>query len=282
MLLIDLALLIIIAIAAGLIGSTFGVGGGIILVPLLILMFNIPIKVAAGISIVSIIATSLMSSSVYLKNGIANLKLGVILQAAMGTGSVIGALISVYAPEEFITLVFSIMLFYASYMMVRNTKTANKELNSSIGFAARLGLDGVFIDRSENRKVTYGVRNVGWGFFTSIFGGIVAGMLGVGGGLINVPVISMLMGAPIKVAIATSQFIIGITAVSGSIIYITRGFVDPIIAAPVILGIVIGAFIGSNYMPRIRNITLKRLFTLYLIYTAIKLIMKVIGISLPF
>jgi uncharacterized membrane protein YfcA len=113
-------------------------------------------------------------------------------------------------------------------------------------------------------------------------GRAIAGMLGVGGVLISVPIISMQIGAPIKVAIATSQFIIGITAVSGSIVYIERGLVDPIIAAPVILGIIIGAFIGSNYMPKIRNITLKRLFTLYLIYTAIKLIMKIIGIPLPF
>lgn len=282
MILIELALIILVAIIAGLIGSIFGVGGGIILVPLLVLLFNIPIKVAAGISIVSIIATSLMSTSIYLKSGVTNLRLGVILQVAMGTGSVIGALISVYVPEEIITLVFSIMLFYASYMMIKSSRMADNVLTASVGIAARLGLDGMFTDKSEHREIFYGVKNIGLGFFTSIFGGIVAGMLGVGGGLINVPVISILMGAPIKVAIATSQFIIGITAVSGSIVYVEKGLVDPIIATPVILGIIIGAFIGSNYMPKIRNITLKRLFTLYLVYTAIKLIMKVIGISLPF
>lgn len=275
-----LVLIILVSIIAGLIGSIFGVGGGIILIPLLVLLFNIPIKVAAGISMVSIIATSLMSSSIYLKNGITNLKLGIILQSTMSTGSIIGALISVYAPEEIITLVFSLMLFYASYMMIKEHK--NNVLTTSVGIAAKLDLDGMFMDKSENFKVSYGVKNIGWGLFTSIFGGMIAGMLGVGGGLINVPIISMLMGAPIKVAIATSQFIIGITAVSGSIVYIERGLVDPIIAAPVILGIIIGAFIGSNYMPKIRNITLKRLFTLYLIYTAIKLIMKIIGIPLPF
>jgi len=282
LILIELALIILIAVIAGLIGSIFGVGGGIILVPLLVLLFNIPIKVAAGISIVSIIATSLMSTSIYLKSGVTNLKLGVILQAAMSTGSIIGALISVYVPEEIITLVFSSMLFYASYMMIKSTRTADNILATSVGLAAKLDLDGTFTDKSEHREVFYGVKNIGWGFFTSIFGGMVAGMLGVGGGLINVPVISILMGAPIKVAIATSQFIIGITAVSGSIVYVGKGLVDPIIATPVILGIIIGAFVGSNYMPKIRNITLKRLFTLYLVYTAIKLIMKVIGISLPF
>jgi uncharacterized membrane protein YfcA len=126
-----LVLIILVGIIAGLIGSIFGVGGGIILIPLLVLLFNIPIKVAAGISMVSIIATSLMSSSIYLKNGITNLKLGIILQSTMSTGSIIGALISVYAPEEIITLVFSLMLFYASYMMIKEHK--NNVLTTSVG-----------------------------------------------------------------------------------------------------------------------------------------------------
>ncbi len=278
----ELILLILVAIIAGLIGSIFGVGGGIILVPLLVFVFNIPIRIAAGISIVSIIATSLMGSSVYLKSEITNVKLGAILQAAMSTGSIIGALISVYASEEIISLAFSFMLFYASYMMIRSAQSSDKELNTSEGIASQLKLDGTFLDKSEGRIVNYGVKNLAKGFFISILGGMIAGMLGVGGGLINVPVISMLMGAPIKVAIATSNFIIGITAVSGSIVYFIRGLVDPLIVAPVVIGIVIGAFIGANYMPKIRNITLKRLFSLYLIYTAVRLILRSLGIPIPF
>lgn len=279
---IELILLILVAIIAGLIGSIFGVGGGIVLVPLLVFMFNIPIKAAAGISIVSIIATSLMSSSIYLKNGITNIKIGAVLQAAMSTGSIIGALISVYASEEIISIAFGFMLFYASYMMIRSTRSSNEELSKSQGIASKLKLDGSFLDESENRVINYGVKNIVPGFFISILGGIVAGMLGVGGGLINVPVISILMGAPIKVAIATSNFIIGVTALSGSIVYFIRGLINPIIVAPVVLGIVIGAFIGANYMPKIRNITLRRLFSLYLIYTAIKLFLRSLGIQLPF
>ncbi|MGB9728430.1 MAG: sulfite exporter TauE/SafE family protein [Thermoprotei archaeon] len=278
----ELILLILVAIIAGLIGSVFGVGGGIILVPLLVFIFNIPIRVAAGISIVSIIATSLMGSSVYLKNEITNVKIGAILQAAMSTGSIIGALISVYTSEEIISLAFSFMLFYASYMMIRSAQSSDKELNTSEGIASKLKLDGTFLDKSEGRIVNYGVKNLVQGFFISILGGMIAGMLGVGGGLINVPVISMLMGAPIKVAIATSNFIIGITAVSGSIVYFIRGLVNPLIVAPVVIGIVIGAFIGANYMPKIRNITLKRLFSLYLIYTAVRLILRSLGIPIPF
>jgi len=278
----ELILLILVAIIAGLIGSVFGVGGGIILVPLLVFIFNIPIRVAAGISIVSIIATSLMGSSVYLKNEITNVKIGAILQAAMSTGSIIGALISVYTSEEIISLAFSFMLFYASYMMIRSAQSSDKELNTSEGIASKLKLDGTFLDKSEGRIVNYGVKNLVQGFFISILGGMIAGMLGVGGGLINVPVISMLMGAPIKVAIATSNFIIGITAVSGSIVYFIRGLVNPLIVAPVVIGIVMGAFIGANYMPKIRNITLKRLFSLYLIYTAVRLILRSLGIPIPF
>ncbi len=282
MIMTELILLILVAIIAGLIGSVFGVGGGIILVPLLVFIFNIPIRVAAGISIVSIIATSLMGSSVYLKNEITNVKIGAILQAAMSTGSIIGALISVYTSEEIISLAFSFMLFYASYMMIRSAQSSDKELNTSEGIASKLKLDGTFLDKSEGRIVNYGVKNLVQGFFISILGGMIAGMLGVGGGLINVPVISMLMGAPIKVAIATSNFIIGITAVSGSIVYFIRGLVNPLIVAPVVIGIVMGAFIGANYMPKIRNITLKRLFSLYLIYTAVRLILRSLGIPIPF
>ena len=282
MIMTELILLILVAIIAGLIGSVFGVGGGIILIPLLVFIFNIPIRVAAGISIVSIIATSLMGSSVYLKNEITNVKIGAILQAAMSTGSIIGALISVYTSEEIISLAFSFMLFYASYMMIRSAQSSDKELNTSEGIASKLKLDGTFLDKSEGRIVNYGVKNLVQGFFISILGGMIAGMLGVGGGLINVPVISMLMGAPIKVAIATSNFIIGITAVSGSIVYFIRGLVNPLIVAPVVIGIVIGAFIGANYMPKIRNITLKRLFSLYLIYTAVRLILRSLGIPIPF
>ena len=282
MIMTELILLILVAIIAGLIGSVFGVGGGIILVPLLVFIFNIPIRVAAGISIVSIIATSLMGSSVYLKNEITNVKIGAILQAAMSTGSIIGALISVYTSEEIISLAFSFMLFYASYMMIRSAQSSDKELNTSEGIASKLKLDGTFLDKSEGRIVNYGVKNLVQGFFISILGGMIAGMLGVGGGLINVPVISMLMGAPIQVAIATSNFIIGITAVSGSIVYFIRGLVNPLIVAPVVIGIVMGAFIGANYMPKIRNITLKRLFSLYLIYTAVRLILRSLGIPIPF
>jgi len=261
---------LILAILSGLLGSLLGLGGGVILVPLLVLLLHLPIHTASAASIFAVVATSTASTSNYMREGLTNLRLGVFLELSTTLGAISGALITAAMGEPLLRVILGIILIYAAVTMFK--KIGEWRPHASDGLASRLRLDGSYYDRAEGVEVSYGVDNTPAVLLLSYLAGVISGLLGIGGGGIKVPAMNLLGGVPIKAAVATSSFMIGITAAAASIIYMRQRYCNPIVAAPVVLGALLGASIGSRITPRVRGRTLKLLFTILLIILGLRMI----------
>lgn len=257
---------------AGVFGSLVGVGGGIIVVPLLTLILGVPIHYAIGASIVSVIATSSGAASSYVKKGMANLRVAMLLEVATAAGAVAGALLAGHAPEKLLYLAFGAILIYTALSMIRRRGTSRPPVPDAL--ADRLKLHSSYYDDSEKREIHYRVTRTPIGFVVSGFAGLMSGLLGIGGGAIKVPMMNLAMNIPLKVCTATSNFMIGVTAAASATVYFLRGDVSPFITAPVACGVLLGAMAGSQLMPRIQTIWLKRLFVVVLVITATQILWK--------
>ena len=255
---------------AGIIGSLLGLGGGIILVPALTILFNIPIHEAIGVSFIGVLVNSSSSSLVYIKNRITDMRLSSILELGAVTGSIIGAYTALLIESNILSTIFGIVLGYIAIDMYRklkkNSVNNNRELES--------GDEREYFDESTNETIKYYVTREKEGTILSIIGGVFAGLLGLGGGAIFVPIMNRIMNVPIKVAIATSSFMIGITSLVGALIFFNNGFIDVAIASPIILGIFFGAQIGSRVNKVIDKKILTNIFCLVLIYIAVRMIIN--------
>tara|TARA_B100001123_G_scaffold322272_1_gene361609 strand:+ start:650 stop:1489 length:840 start_codon:yes stop_codon:yes gene_type:complete len=255
---------------AGIIGSLLGLGGGIILVPALTILFNIPIHEAIGVSFIGVLVNSSSSSLVYIKNRITDMRLSSILELGAVTGSIIGAYTALLIESNILSTIFGIVLGYIAIDMYRklkkNSVNNNRELES--------GDEREYFDESTNETIKYYVTREKEGTILSIIGGVFAGLLGLGGGAIFVPIMNRIMKVPIKVAIATSSFMIGITSLVGALIFFNNGFIDVAIASPIILGIFFGAQIGSRINKVIDKKILTNIFCLVLIYIALRMIIN--------
>ena len=255
---------------AGIIGSLLGLGGGIILVPALTILFNIPIHEAIGVSFIGVLVNSSSSSLVYIKNRITDMRLSSILELGAVTGSIIGAYTALLIESNILSTIFGIVLGYIAIDMYRklkkNSVNNNRELES--------GDEREYFDESTNETIKYYVTREKEGTILSIIGGVFAGLLGLGGGAIFVPIMNRIMKVPIKVAIATSSFMIGITSLVGALIFFNNGFIDVTIASPIILGIFFGAQIGSRVNKVIDKKILTNIFCLVLIYIALRMIIN--------
>ena len=255
---------------AGIIGSLLGLGGGIILVPALMILFNIPIHEAIGVSFIGVLVNSSSSSLVYIKNRITDMRLSSILELGAVTGSIIGAYTALLIESNILSTIFGIVLGYIAIDMYRklkkNSVNNNRELES--------GDEREYFDESTNETIKYYVTREKEGTILSIIGGVFAGLLGLGGGAIFVPIMNRIMKVPIKVAIATSSFMIGITSLVGALIFFNNGFIDVAIASPIILGIFFGAQIGSRVNKVIDKKILTNIFCLVLIYIALRMIIN--------
>ena len=255
---------------AGIIGSLLGLGGGIILVPALTILFNIPIHEAIGVSFIGVLVNSSSSSLVYIKNRITDMRLSSILELGAVTGSIIGAYTALLIESNILSTIFGIVLGYIAIDMYRklkkNSVNNNRELES--------GDEREYFDESTNETIKYYVTREKEGTILSIIGGVFAGLLGPGGGAIFVPIMNRIMKVPIKVAIATSSFMIGITSLVGALIFFNNGFIDVAIASPIILGIFFGAQIGSRVNKVIDKKILTNIFCLVLIYIALRMIIN--------
>ena len=255
---------------AGIIGSLLGLGGGIILVPALTILFNIPIHEAIGVSFIGVLVNSSSSSLVYIKNRITDMRLSSILELGAVTGSIIGAYTALLIESNILSTIFGIVLGYIAIDMYRklkkNSVNNNRELES--------GDEREYFDESTNETIKYYVTREKEGTILSIIGGVFAGLLGLGGGAIFVPIMNRIMKVPIKVAIATSSFMIGITSLVGALIFFNNGFIDVAIASPIILGIFFGAQIGSRINKVIDKQILTNIFCLVLIYIALRMIIN--------
>jgi len=260
-------LIFFIAVVVGVLGSMLGIGGGVLLIPVFTLFLGIPIKTAIGATIISVIATSSAAGVVYVGRGLTHTRLGMVLEVATTLGALAGGITAVLISPRALQGIFGVVLLYVIYSMGRLPKEEAAVAPTGV-------MDTTFMDPLTGAEVTYGVRNMPLGFGASFLAGNVSGLLGIGGGIIKVPVMVLVMGIPLKAAIATSNFMIGVTAATSALIYYGRGYIDPQIAIPTALGILVGAQWGPRLGGQMRTMTLKRLFQGLLVVFAVQMLWK--------
>lgn len=275
-----------IGLVAGLLGSTLGVGGGILIVPMLTLALHLPIHIAIGSSLVAIVATSCTAASIYTKNRLTNVKLGLLLETATAPGAIVGGLVVALLASSLLSALFGVILIYVAYtMLVRQSPIA--EGNPVEGNSAKSNdapanssqwLSNSYYDRSLSKLVTYKVSHIPQGLGAGFFSGALSSLLGIGGGVVQVPILNMVMGLPMKPTIATSTFMIAITATVGALIHYYHGHVYPIIVAPLIVGVFLGARLGAELAQRVRGTLLRRIFGVFLFVTALLMFLRAANI----
>jgi len=285
---------------AGVFGSLLGLGGGTLLVPLLTLGFGLPLREAVGVSLVAVIVTSSASASVFLQRHAANLRLGMTLELFTAIGAIAGGVIAFAVDQRLLAGLVALLLAYVALsMLVRGgaaaapagvapagaalagavSAEADRDAahgdNADAAGEPRRGWAGEMIARLSGRD--YRIRRLGLGFAGSLGAGVVSALLGIGGGLIKVPVMHLAMGVPLRVATATSNLMMGITASASAVIYLLRGGIDPYVAGPTAIGVFLGASLGSRVVHRIDLRILRLLFTVVLLYTAFQMLRRAFG-----
>lgn len=267
------------AIVAGAFGALLGLGGGIIIIPMLTLLFRLDIHYAIGASIVSVIATSSGAAATYVKEHLADMRLGMFLEAATTTGAIVGAFIAGLIAGRVLFLIFAVVLVYSALMMFRKRFLPEPPPAEPDALSRRLRLSGRYYDPAIKQEIRYNVTAVPIGFALAMIAGGVSGLLGIGGGSLKVPAMDLFMRVPMKVSTATSNFMIGVTAATSAGVYFARGDIDPFIAAPVAMGVLSGTLIGTRLMRQLRSEGLRLLFALVLIVIAAQMFLKGIGIG---
>src|SRR5664280_1579115 len=260
-----------IAVVVGMLGSMLGVGGGILLVPLLTLFLDVPIKTAIGTSLVCVVVTSSASQIVYVARGFTNSRLGMTLEVATTLGALAGGITAILVSGRAIFGIFAAVLVYVLISMERKPAPPRPAAPGS-------ALAGSFTDPDTGDEVTYGVGHLPAGLAFSFVAGNVSGLLGVGGGAIKVPVMNLLMGMPLRAAIATSNLMIGVTAATGALIFFGRGLVEPRYAVPTALGILVGAQLGPRLSGRVSTGVLRRIFEVLIAVLAVQMALKAFGV----
>lgn len=256
------------AYLAGLVGSLTGLGGGVVVIPLLTLVFHVDIRYAIGAALLASIANSSGAASAYIKEGITNVRLGMFLEIATTIGAVCGALIAVYTPTNTIAILFGAILLFSAAMTIR--KKNQEALTEGSGLSYKLKLNSSY--PTKNGEIEYKLKNVGAGFSIMTLAGVLSGLLGIGSGALKVLAMDSTMHIPFKVSTTTSNFMIGVTAAASAVVYLQRGYMDPGIAFPVMLGVLGGAFTGSKLLTRMDPKILKYIFCVAITFVAAEMI----------
>ena len=257
------------AFCAGLLGSLTGLGGGVVVIPVLTLIFGIDFHYAVGAALVSSIATSSGSGSAYVKEGITNIRLGMFLEIATTVGAVTGAFVAVWLNSSAIAVIFGCVLLLTAAMQQRRKSDHEGVRGSEL--ARRLRLFGSWPQRDGTRKY-YEVRNVGGGFSVMYVAGVLSGILGIGSGVLKVIAMDGLMKVPFKVSTTTCNFMMGVTACASAVVYVQRGNIVPTIAWPIMLGVLTGALLGARLLKRLDVSVLRRVFAIVIALVAINMI----------
>ena len=269
-----------VSLLAGVIGALAGVGGGILVVPALTILFGVDIRLAIGASIVSVIATSSGAAAAYVRDRMTDMRVGMFLELATTTGAVCGALLAaVVAPAALYILLGIVLLFSAVQQAFRLGEELPPVVEAS-PLAARMRLVGEYPDARLGRDVPYAAQRVPLGFVLMAGAGVVSGLLGIGSGALKVLAMDGAMRLPMKVSSATSNFMIGVTAAASAGIYLGRGDVDPTLAAPVALGVLAGATLGARVLPRLSNRSVRLVFLPVLVAVGVETLLKGLGVGL--
>lgn len=270
---LGLLLLLGSSVLAGVFGSLLGLGGGIIVVPVLTLGFDLEIRYAIGASVVCIVATSSGAAAAYVRDHLTNLRVAMFLETGTAVGALVGALLAGVINQRVLYLLFGGFLALSGAMMLRRRVERTTDLSARDRLADRLKLHDSFPDATGQPR-PYRVRHTASAWAMMVVAGVASGLLGIGSGALKVPAMDVLMRLPMKVSSATSSFMIGVTASTGAAIYFVRGDVLPEIAGPVALGVVGGSFLGARLLPHVKSRWLRWVFVVVLGAVAIQMLLK--------
>ncbi len=272
---VSFEIVFLVAIVAGFFGAMTGLGGGTVIVPVLTFL-GVDIKMAIAASMVSVVATSCSAAAMYVRQGLVNLKVGMYLEMFTVVGAVIGASITLASGSQFLFVAFGAVLIVAGISLIIKQRLSleSPARDRQDRFSRWLGLAGSYDDRAEGRRIIYYPTRAGLGGALMLIAGMIAGLLGIGAGAFKVMVQDLIMGLPTKVSTSTSNMIIGVTALAGTSVYLSAGLVEPNLAVPVILGVVVGAFIGTLLLVRIPNETIRSYFVVVVILIGVVMIVQ--------
>ena len=257
------------SVVAGFLGALTGLGGGVVIVPLLVLGFKVDIHYAIGASLVSVIATSSGAAAAYVREGFSNIRIGMFLEIATTLGAVFGAFLAADTPTKAIAIIFGVILLWSALISFRQRK--HDEVNRVADpLAQRLRLDGAFPGDAGPQK--YHVRRVPLGFGLMFGAGTLSGLLGIGSGAVKVLAMDQAMEVPFKVSTTTSNFMIGVTAAASAGIYLSRGYIDPLIAMPVTLGVLAGSLAGAKFLVRSKVALMRIVFAVVIALLGLEMI----------
>ena len=262
-------ILLLSAYAAGLLGSLTGLGGGVVVIPVLTLGFGVDFHYAIGAALVASIATSSGSGSAYVKEGITNVRLGMFLEIATTIGAVCGAAVAIYLNNNVIAIIYGLVLLLTAAMQQRRKSDHEGVIGSET--ARRLKLYGSWPQKDGTVK-HYQLRHVGGGFGVMYVAGVLSGILGIGSGVLKVLAMDAMMKVPFKVSTTTSNFMMGVTACASAVIYVQRGIIEPGIACPVMIGVLFGALTGARLLKRMDVRVLRQIFCVAIVLVAVNMI----------
>ncbi|MGB6974830.1 MAG: sulfite exporter TauE/SafE family protein [Terracidiphilus sp.] len=270
---LDFTLIVwVISALAGFLGALTGLGGGVVVVPVLALVLGVDIKYAIGASLVSVIATSSGAAAAYVKEGFSNIRIGMLLEVATTIGAVFGAYLAAFTSTHILAIVFGLVLLQSAWQSFAGSDHDHGASIHSDRLARffRLGGDYPVLDKRQE----YGVQNVPAGFGLMFGAGALSGLLGIGSGAVKVIAMDRAMKIPFKVSTTTSNFMIGVTAAASAGVYLSRGYIDPRVAMPVMLGVLTGAFLGTRVLVHARVRTLRLIFGVVVFALAVEMIVN--------
>ena len=273
-------LILFISFFAGLIGALVGLGGGVIITPVLVLGFGINIKYAMGAALISVIATSSGAAAAYLKEAMSNVKIAIFLSIATTLGAILGAYCAVLLNIHILSIIFGTVLLITALISVLNKTHEIPPDTTSSALAIQLELPNAMPDPKTGKSLPYAVTNIVPGFIVMMIAGLLSGLLGIGSGAFKVLGMDQIMNIPFKVTTATSNFMIGLTAAASVGIYLKSGFFDPILSAPIAIGILIGAIYGAKLSKVIPIGPLKTIFLVLITLIGFQMILKGFGIEI--
>jgi uncharacterized protein len=269
-------LLFLGSLVAGLLGALTGLGGGVVLIPLMTIAFHVDIRYAIGVSLISVIATSSGAAAAYVREGYSSVRIGMFLEVATTMGAILGAFLATVVHSEVLAIIFGLVMIYSAYLTWQQARNPTPELKQGSPWSDRLRLSGSYPGPSGDR-INYKVENVSGGFGLMFVAGTLSGLLGIGSGAVKVLAMDRIMKVPFKVSTTTSNFMIGVTAAASAGIYLHRGLIAPGLAFPVMLGVLSGSLIGARYLVRAHVAALRIVFTFVILALGLEMIVD--GVS---
>jgi uncharacterized protein len=261
------------SLAAGLLGAMTGLGGGVVLVPLLTLAFHVDIRYAIGASLISVIATSSGAAAAYVREGFSNIRIGMFLEVATTLGAIFGAFLATRVPTHALAIVFGLVLLYSAWLSWQQTHRPETTQHAKNPWSDRLRMSGSYPD-GNGGQCDYTVDRIPAGFATMFGAGTLSGLLGIGSGAVKVLAMDRIMRVPFKVSTTTSNFMIGVTAAASAGIYLQRGYINPGLAFPVMIGVLAGSLLGARLLVKARVSLLRTIFTFVILALGVEMIVN--------